>query len=216
MGTKYKENRHAGRQRLILCPKSSQEREQGINNAEVRVLPYRFCLEKQQLRSGQVPIKKQNWALLVFTWEASYHIMKEVGRIVSLYSLYISLIHSAFLKKNKSPTVMNLLKHIAFHKNRQIWLQTVKVTKKAWIGLRSLGKHHLLWKALGSCWGKVCQNALEKIKWPNHYKRSVCAIPSHLSMSCSWVLPCGGWTWGILKNCIQKTKPCTDLTLFPL
>lgn len=67
VGTKYNKNRHAGRQCLILRLKSRQEREQGVSNAEVRVLPYRFCLEKQQLRSVQVPIKKQNSALLFFT-----------------------------------------------------------------------------------------------------------------------------------------------------
>lgn len=85
------------------------------------------------------------------------------------------------------------------------WIRT-QVTGKA--PLTAKNPWMMLRKSLPKCTGKI--------KWPDHYKRLVCAVPSHFSRSCLWVLSCDGWTSGMLKTCIQKTKPRTDLTLFAL
>lgn len=49
------------------------------------------------------------------------------------------------------------------------------------------------------------EDKLAKLHWKklsglDHYQRSGCAVPSRFSVSCSWILSCGGWTWEILKN----------------
>lgn len=170
------------RQCLILCPKRRQE-STGDKWCRAETPPWTFCLEKQQLRSGQVPIKKYNCALMVFTWEASILHHERSGEDCQPY-LYFPY-SLCFLKNHKFPTFMNLLKHMVFHKNRQIWLQTLKVTKNAWIRTQVTGKAPLTMKSPWMRQRKSLPNALEKIKWPDHYKRSGCTIPSHFNMSCS-------------------------------
>lgn len=183
-GHKIKWEQTCWRQCLILCPKRRQK-STGDKQCRAESPPSTFCLEKQQLSSGQVPIKKYNCALMVFIQEASVSHHERSGGDCQPHLWYSSLIHSAFKKPHKFPTFMNLLKHMAFHKTRQIWLQTLKVKRNAWISILVTGKAPLIMKSPWMMQMKSLPNAMERIKWSDHYKRSVCAIPSHFNVSCS-------------------------------
>lgn len=137
----------------------------------------------------------------LFTWEASYHIMKEMGMIfqplltiLTIFPLFTPCKHFYF-KKHASHSYESAKIYSFSQTNMTASCQGNKG------GLEEDSGHwegmHLLWKAVGQCWGKACQNALEKLKWPDHYKRSVRVLPSSFGRSCSWVQSCDGWARGI-------------------
>lgn len=149
----------------MRCPKSRQEGEGGGD----KQCQCASCLTDAVQESNIWQVFKYQLGGRIelsslFTWEASYHIMKETGMIFQpLLTIHFpySLLANIFISKNKPLTVMNRLKYIAFH--RQTWRQAVKVTKEAWKRTRVTGKACTYYE-------KLLDNAEEKLAkmhWKN-------------------------------------------------
>lgn len=163
------------------------------------ILPYRRCPGKQYLTSVQVPIRRENWALISFHMRGIISHHERNGDDFSAFTHYTFPLFTPF-------------KHFYFKKQASHSYESAKIYSFSQTnmtascqgnkgGLEEDSGHwegmHLLWKAVGQCWGKACQNAMEKLKWPDHYKRSVRVLPSSFGRSCSWVQSCDGWARGI-------------------
>lgn len=147
---------------------------------------------------------------------AGHCIIKEVGMIVSLYPLYISLIHPVNFQNNQVSCSYRSGKTYSFAQDQKSMTASCQGDKG---GLEEGSGHweviHLLWKAVGPLWVKACQNVLGNMRLPRPYKRMVCAHPCSAGRSCPWGLPWDGCAWGSLKSCTEKTKCRRDQNLFP-
>lgn len=110
-GHKIKREQTCWRQCLILRPK---RRQKGTGDKQCRAESpsSTFCLEKQQLSSGQVPIKKYNCALMIFTQEAFISHHERSGGIVSLIYNIFSLFTLLF---KKTPQVSHIYESAKTH-----------------------------------------------------------------------------------------------------